>query len=127
VIDPNADNPWGTFLEVKFGPLERFDIQDLVHANTLRWFNQTLCRVNDCVVRLGVIEGEYPWHRHEDEDEFFYVVEGRMLMDVEGREPMELLPRQGVTIPANTQHRPRATERTVILMVEGAGVIPTGD
>jgi mannose-6-phosphate isomerase-like protein (cupin superfamily) len=124
-MDP--ENPWGTFLDVKFAPLQRLDLQDLIDANSRPWYNQTLCRVNDCVVRLGVIRGDYPWHRHEDEDEFFYVVEGRLMMDVQGREPTMLQERQGITIPAGTRHRPRAPERTVILMVEGAGVIPTGD
>jgi mannose-6-phosphate isomerase-like protein (cupin superfamily) len=74
-----------------------------------------------------VIQGEYPWHKHDDEDEFFYVVEGQMLMDVEGREPIELAERQGISVPAGTSHRPRAPERTIILMVEGAGIVPTGD
>ena len=124
-MDP--ENPWGTFLDVKYGPLARFDIQELIDANTRPWYNQTLCRVNDCVVRLGVIQGEYPWHRHEDEDELFYVVEGRLMMDVEGGEPTILRERQGITVPAGTRHRPRARERTVILLVEGAGVVPTGD
>ena len=124
-MDP--DNPWGTFLDVKYGPIERFDIGELADANTRPWYNQTLCRVNDCVVRLGVVHGEYRWHKHDDEDEFFYVVEGRLLIDVDGRDEIPLEVRQGITIPAGTRHRPRAPERTVILMVEGAGIIPTGD
>ena len=123
----DQQNPWGTFLDIKFQPLERFDIQELADANTRPWYNQTLVRINDSVVRLGVIQGEYPWHKQDDEDELFYVVEGRMLMDVEGREPMELTERQGISVPAGTSHRPRAPERTIILMVEGAGIVPTGD
>jgi mannose-6-phosphate isomerase-like protein (cupin superfamily) len=124
-MDPQ--NPWGTFLDIKFQPLERFDVRQLADANERPWYNQTLVRINDSVVRLGVIQGEYPWHKHDDEDEFFYVVEGRMLMDVEGREPIELVGRQGISVPAGTSHRPRAPERTIILMVEGAGIVPTGD
>jgi mannose-6-phosphate isomerase-like protein (cupin superfamily) len=125
MMDPA--NPWGTFLDIKYAMLERFDLDELIEANSRTWYNQTLCRVNDCVVRLGVIKGDYPWHVHEDEDEFFYVVEGALLMDVEGREPIPLGVRQGLTVPAGTRHRPRAAERTVILMVEGAGIVPTGD
>jgi mannose-6-phosphate isomerase-like protein (cupin superfamily) len=124
-MDPQ--NPWGTFLDIKFQPLEPFDIRRLADANERPWYNQTLVRINDSVVRLGVIQGEYPWHKHDDEDEFFYVVEGRMLMDVEGQEPIELAERQGISVPAGTPHRPRAAERTIILMVEGAGIVPTGD
>lgn len=113
-------------LDVRFNPLELIDIPGLVEACEEPWYNQTLCRVNDCVVRLGIIHGEFHWHKHDNEDEFFYVVDGRLLIDLEER-TVELLPKQGFTIPKGVVHRTRAPERTVILMVEGAGVVPTGD
>ncbi|HEV8128721.1 MAG TPA: cupin domain-containing protein, partial [Candidatus Eisenbacteria bacterium] len=87
--------------------------------------NQTLCKVNDSVVRLGVVKGEYHWHHHETEDEFFYVIEGRFLIDLEDR-TIELGPREGVVVPRGVRHRPRAPERTVILMMEPATIVPTG-
>jgi mannose-6-phosphate isomerase-like protein (cupin superfamily) len=118
--------PYATHLNVHYGPLELVDVPARVAACTDRWYNQTLCRVNDSVVRLGVMQGEYHWHKHDDEDEFFYVVEGRFLIDLEGR-TVELGPRQGLVVPKGVVHRTRAPERTVILMVEGAGIIPTGD
>src|SRR5438128_9611513 len=117
--------PYATHLNVKFGPLERLDVPALVAACTDRWYNQTLCRVNDSVVRLGVIQGEYHWHKHDDEDEFFYVVEGWFLIDLEDR-TVELRPRQGFVVPKGVVHRTRAPERTVVLMVEAATVVPTG-
>jgi mannose-6-phosphate isomerase-like protein (cupin superfamily) len=121
--------PYDTRLNVHYGPLEVVDVQALVDANTHPWYNQTLCKVNDSVVRLGVIQGEYHWHKHDDEDEFFYVVEGRLLIDLEdpARRTVTLTPRQGFVVPKGVVHRTRAPERTVILMVEGAGIIPTGD
>lgn len=117
---------YATFLDVKYPALERVDLQQLIDANTHPWYNQTLCRVNDSVVRLGVLAGEYHWHQHDDEDEFFFVLEGRLLIDLEER-IIELGPRQGVTVPRGVTHRPRAPKRTVVLMMEGADVIPTGD
>lgn len=117
--------PYDTHLDIKFGPLEHMDVQELVDACTHPWYNQTLCRVNDAVVRLGVVQGEYHWHQHDSEDEFFYVVEGRFLIDLEGR-TVELGPRQGFVVPKGVRHRPRAPERTVILMVEPATIVPTG-
>lgn len=118
--------PYATHLDIRFGPEELIDVQALVDACTDQWYNQTLCRVNESIVRLGVIQGEYHWHKHDEEDEFFYVVEGRLLIDLEGRtEALE--PRQGFVVPKGVVHRTRAPERTVILMVEPAGVIPTGD
>lgn len=118
--------PYSINLDVRYAPLERIDVQALVDACTDPWYNQTLCRVNDSVVRLGVIQGEFHWHKHDRDDEFFYVVEGRFLIDLEGR-TVELAPRQGFTVPKGVMHRTRAPERTVILMIEGAGVKPTGD
>lgn len=111
--------------DVKFGPLAHLDI-DRLQREATPWFNQSLCRVNDCVVRLGVIHGDFHWHKHDGEDEFFYVVEGRLLIDLKDR-TVELLPKQGFTVPRGVMHRTRAPERTAILMVEGAGVVPTGD
>lgn len=113
-------------LDTKFDPLQLIDVQRLIDESGETWYNQTLCQVNDCVVRLGIIHGDFHWHKHDEEDEFFLVVEGRLLIDIEDR-TVELLPRQGFTVPRGVEHRTRAPERTVILMVEGAGVIPTGD
>ena len=113
-------------LDPRFGPLELVDVQSLVDSCTEPWFNQTLCRVNDCVVRLGILHGEFHWHKHDEEDEFFYVVEGTLLIDLEDR-LVELGPRQGITIPRGVLHRTRAPERVIVLMMEGSGVIPTGD
>jgi mannose-6-phosphate isomerase-like protein (cupin superfamily) len=115
-----------TYLNVLHEPLEVVDVQKLVDACADKWYNQTLCRVNDSVVRLGVIQGEYHWHEHKDLDEFFYVIEGRFLIDLEGR-TIDLAPRQGFVVPKGVPHRTRAPARTVILMVEGADIIPTGD
>ena len=112
-------------LSERFKGLELIDLPAII-SSVEPWHNQTLCRVNDSVIRLGVIKGEFHWHKHDHEDEFFYVVEGKLLIDLEGR-TVELLPNQGFTVPRGVMHRTRAPERTAILMVEGAGVIPTGD
>ena len=123
--DP-ASYPYATHLDVLHGPLERIDVRALVEACIDRWYNQTLCRVNDSVVRLGVIQGEYHWHAHDELDEFFYVVDGTLLVDLEDR-TVELTPKQAFVVPKGVRHRTRAPERTVILMVEGADIVPTGD
>ena len=118
--------PYVTHLNVLCGGLEVVDVPKIVAACTDRWWNQTLVKVNESVVRLGIVQGEYHWHHHEDEDEFFYVVDGRFLIDLRDR-TIELSQGQAVVIPKGVEHRPRAPEKTVILMVEGAGIIPTGD
>lgn len=123
---PPSSFPYATHLDIKFGALQRIDVQTLADACTDRWYNQTLCRVNSSVVRMGVIQGEYHWHKHDGDDEFFYVVDGTLLIDLEDR-TVELAPRQGFVVPRGVLHRTRAPARTVILMVENAGVVPTGD
>jgi mannose-6-phosphate isomerase-like protein (cupin superfamily) len=118
--------PYVTCLDVKYKPLEVIDEKALADACPHRWYNQTLCEVNSSVVRMGVIQGEYHWHKHDNDDEFFYVVEGQLLIDLEGR-TIALDPRQGFVVPRGIMHRTRAPQRTVILMVENAGIIPTGN
>jgi mannose-6-phosphate isomerase-like protein (cupin superfamily) len=118
--------PYETRLNILHAPLETIDVQALAQACAFKWFNQTLCQVNGSVVRIGVIEGEYHWHKHDDDDEFFYVVEGKLLIDLEDRF-VELAPQQGFVVPKGVVHRTRAPQRTVILMVENAGIIPTGN
>jgi len=118
--------PYETRLNILCQPLEVIDEKALADACTFKWYNQTLCQVNGSVVRMAVIEGEYHWHKHDEDDEFFYVIEGQLLIDLEGK-TIELDPRQGMVIPKGVVHRTRAPRRTVILMMENKGIIPTGD
>ena len=118
--------PYETRLNIYYKPLEIVEEKMLADACSFQWYNQTLCQVNQSVVRLGVVEGEYHWHKHDADDEFFYVVEGRLLIDLEDR-TVELAPRQGFVVSKGVVHRTRALQRTVILMVENAGIIPTGN
>jgi mannose-6-phosphate isomerase-like protein (cupin superfamily) len=116
---------YNTRLNILHEPLEIIDVPGLVKACTDQWYNQTLCQVDESVVRLGVVQGEYHWHKHDKEDEFFYVVSGRLLIDLEDH-AIDLMPGKAVVIPKGVMHRPRAPERTVILMVERTGIVPTG-
>jgi mannose-6-phosphate isomerase-like protein (cupin superfamily) len=113
-------------LDDKYGSLQLVDIPGEI-ASHEPWFNQTLTTVNDAVVRLGLIEGDFHWHKHDDQDEFFLVLEGQLLIDLEDRDTVVLEPHQGYTVPRGVMHRTRAPRRTAILMVEAAGVVPTGD
>ena len=135
MTDPHGSRalPYATHLNVLFGALETIDLDPLVARVRDQWYNQTLARVNDSVVRLGVMQGEYHWHQHDEDDEFFYVVDGRFLIDLEPaadgmtpRRVVELTPRQGFVVPKGVVHRTRAPERSVILMIETAAIVPTG-
>jgi quercetin dioxygenase-like cupin family protein len=118
--------PYETRLNVLYGPLEVIDVHAVPDAEKFKWFNQTLCQVNGSVVRMAAMEGEYHWHKHDDDDEFFFVVDGKLLIDLEDR-VVELAPGQGMMVPRKVMHRTRAEVRTTVLMVENAGIIPTGN
>lgn len=115
-----------TYENDKYGQLRLVDIPAEARENA-PWFNQTLTTVNDAVVRLGIFEGDFPWHKHNDQDEFFLVLEGEIFLDVEGQEPVQLRRHEGFTVPKNVVHRPRSPQRSVVLMVESLGIVPTGD
>jgi mannose-6-phosphate isomerase-like protein (cupin superfamily) len=122
----SAAFPYATHLNILFPHLEKFDLRTLAGAVKDQWYNQTLCQVNGPVVRVGVMQGEYHWHKHEHDDEFFFCLEGEFLIDLEGR-TISLGPQQGVVVPRGAVHRTRAPQRCVIVMVENAGIVPTGD
>lgn len=121
-----ADQAYEIHLDDKYGSLRLIDLPAEIASHD-PWFNQTLTTVNDAVVRLGLVEGEFHWHKHDGQDEFFLVLEGRLLIDIEGGDTVTLEPHQGYTVPRGVRHRTRAPVRTAIVMVEEAGVVPTGD
>jgi|SRR5580700_1041951 mannose-6-phosphate isomerase-like protein (cupin superfamily) len=110
----------------KYGYLTVIDVPAEVAAHE-PWFNRTLTEVNDAVVRLGIFKGEFPWHKHDDQDEFFLVLEGEIFMDTETNGSLRLQRNQGITVPKGTMHRPRSPAKSVVLMVERIGIVPTGD
>jgi len=119
--------PYVNHMNILYDPLQLIDIQSLVDQCTDQWYNQTLCQVNDSVVRLGILQGEYHWHKHDEEDEFFFTLEGMLIIDIEGDESVELRPHQGYVVPKGVVHKTRAPKKTVVLMIETAGIAPTGD
>ena len=125
-MSPTQDYPYATFLDIKFPALTVVDVRSMVSAVTHKWYNQTLCKVNDSVIRLGVMQGEYHWHKHDNDDEFFFVLEGHFLIDLEGQ-TIDLQPWHGYVVPKGVVHRTRAPERAAILMVSTAAIVPTGD
>ena len=125
-MNESQEYPYATYLDIKFPPLTLVDIPTLVRACRDRWYNQTLCKVNDSVIRLGVMQGEYHWHKHDNDDEFFLVLEGHFIIDLEDRS-IDLRQDEGFVVPKGIVHRTRAPERAVVLMVESTAIVPTGD
>ena len=119
--------PYVNHMNILHPALELIDIKSLVNQCTDKWYNQTLCKVNESVVRLGILHGEYHWHKHDKEDEFFFTLNGRLIIDVKDAESVTLDSHQGYVVPKGVFHKTRAPEKTVVLMIETANIIPTGD
>ncbi|MFX0076592.1 MAG: cupin domain-containing protein [Candidatus Hermodarchaeota archaeon] len=122
----NNNTKYSIDLEVKFGPLEIIDVAKLIEESSEKWQNLSLCTVNNSVIRLAVIEGEFHWHKHDKEDEFFFVLDGLLLIDLEGR-VIEVKPKQGFIVPKGVLHKTRAPSKTSVLVIEDSTVKPTGD
>ena len=113
--------------DVKFNPLELIDVKRIQQETKDQWVNQTLCRVNDCVVRLGVLQGEFHWHKHDEQDEFFYLLQGEFHIELENRDTAVLKPNQAFSVPAGMLHRPVVPVRSAVIMIEKAGIVAIGD
>jgi len=109
-----------------YGHMQVIDINEYVAQAEQKWVNYTLCPINNSLVRLGIFEGEFHWHHHDMEDELFFVISGWLYLDLKDR-TVELMPNQGFAVPKGVEHRTRAKERTIVLMVEGDTVDPKGD
>ena len=122
----NDQDKYSIDLEVKFGPLEIIDVPQIISESNKEWQNISLCNINDSVIRLAVVKGEFHWHKHEKEDEFFFVIEGLFIIDLEDKS-IELKPKQGFMVPKGVIHKTRAPSRTSVLVIERNTVVPTGD
>ena len=120
------DLPYSVHMDPLFGVLQHFDIQRVIDTVSDRWYNQTLIQIGDVLVRLGVMQGEYHWHKHDAQDELFVVLDGMLHIELDGLERVTLTPRQGFCVPAGLHHRPVAPRRACVLMCERVGIVPTG-
>ena len=103
---------------IRFAPLQVVDLASEAAAVSEPHRNQVMSRVNGSCLRLAVFNDVFRWHHHPTSDELFLVVEGTLVIDLEGGTELRLGPWQTVTIPAGTVHRTRAVGRTVNLCFE---------
>jgi mannose-6-phosphate isomerase-like protein (cupin superfamily) len=122
-----TEQDYAIHYEPLFTTLQTMDVQALIDRVAEPWYNQTLIQVGEVLVRLGVMQGEFHWHTHDEQDEFFFVLEGLFRIELGGADTVELGPRQAFSVPAGMRHRPVVPVRSVVLMIEKAGVVATGD
>jgi mannose-6-phosphate isomerase-like protein (cupin superfamily) len=113
-------------MDVKYNYLEKINVPEIINDCKDKWFNQTLCKVNSSVLRLGIFEGEFHMHKHDNDDEVFFILEGSLIMETE-KGNFKLERYEGLCVPKGIMHRPIAKNKTIVLMIENEGIKPVGD
>ena len=92
------------------------------------WSPKRIATVDNYDIKLAKAEGDFAWHKHDDEDEMFFISRGLLEIEIEGQDPVILGPGELCVIPKGVRHRPVAkTEEVHIMLFEKAGVTNTGD
>lgn len=113
-------------MDVKYDYLQKISVPEITENCKEKWFNQSLCKVNDSVLRLGIFEGEFHMHKHDNDDEVFFVLEGSLELETENGN-FHLGEKEGVCVPKGVKHRPIAKKKAIVLMVENLDIKPSGD
>ena len=100
--------------------LEKFDLI------TKHWHPHVIGELNGQHVKIAKIQGDFIWHSHEEEDELFYVVKGKLNLEFRDK-LVSLLPGEMLVVPKGVEHRPYAEEETFIMMFEPIGTVNTGN
>ncbi|ANB10642.1 cupin [Streptomyces ambofaciens] len=90
------------------------------------WSQKKVAALNDYEVKLAKLKGEFVWHTHEDTDELFLVISGRLIIQLRDADVV-LEPGELFVVPRGVEHCPVADEETAILLFEPAGTLNTGD
>ncbi|KKJ77948.1 cupin [Kiloniella litopenaei] len=93
---------------------------------TAHWSPKVLARVNDQFVKIAKIKNELVWHKHDNEDELFYIIKGQLLMQYEDK-TIELNEGDMHVVPKGVMHNPVAKEECWIMLVEPVTTAHTGD
>jgi mannose-6-phosphate isomerase-like protein (cupin superfamily) len=106
--------------------LEKVDLEQKLSLFDEPWQPKIVAELNDAYVKVVKLEGEFVWHHHDDEDELFWVVSGRLRMELRDGavvlEPGELL-----VVPKGVEHRPVAEGETHVVLIEPKTTLNTGN
>ena len=105
---------------------EAVDLERKLSLFTELWSPKVVARVNDHDVKVVKVKGEFVWHRHDDTDELFLVLRGRLRVQLRA-DAVELGPGQLYVVPKGVEHCPVADDETHALLLEPRGVVNTGD
>ncbi|MHA2038867.1 MAG: cupin domain-containing protein [Promethearchaeota archaeon] len=91
------------------------------------WSPIDIIRTNDQVVRMALVDGEFHWHKHTDEDELFYLLKGEIIIQLKGQPNINLREGEMVVIPKGVEHCPKSTEPSYVLLFEPFVLKTIGD
>ena len=106
--------------------IEKIDLARKLALFQETWSPKIVGRVNDCLVKLVKLQGEFVWHHHDDEDELFWVVSGRLRMELRDGDVI-LEPGELIVVPKGVEHRPVAEEETHVVLIEPKTTLNTGN
>jgi mannose-6-phosphate isomerase-like protein (cupin superfamily) len=86
-----------------------------------------IARVNDHVIRMAFVNGEYHWHKHKEQDELFYLLKGKLMIQIKGQEDIILSEGQISVIPKGVEHCPKSIEPSYVVLFESFDLKSMGD
>jgi mannose-6-phosphate isomerase-like protein (cupin superfamily) len=107
--------------------MKSVNLADKLALFNSHWDPKVVADYNDNEVMVVKFQGEYPFHKHDDTDDFFLVLEGEMIMEYENAEPVTVRAGELVIVPAGQVHRPRAETEVKVLLIEPKGEPNSGD
>jgi mannose-6-phosphate isomerase-like protein (cupin superfamily) len=104
----------------------RINLAEKLAQFSERWSPRIVETLDDYEVKVVKVEGDFVWHKHDDADELFVVLSGRLRMDFRDRQ-VEIGPGEIIVVPKGVEHKPYAATLTEIVVLERRGVLNTGD
>jgi len=106
--------------------IEKVNISEAFTKISTYWDPKIAGALNDQYVKLAKFKDTFPWHKHDDEDEMFLVIEGEFTMEFRDRK-IELKPNEFLIVPKGVEHRPVALNEASVLLFEPKSTLNTGD
>ena len=103
------------------------NLKDKLHSINKPWSPVDLLHANDQVIRMALIEGEYHWHKHVNEDEVFYVIKGQVIIQLKDQPDIFLKEGEMAVVPKGAEHCPISPCPSYILMIEPSVLKSKGD
>ncbi|MEM7719381.1 MAG: cupin domain-containing protein [Pseudomonadota bacterium] len=107
--------------------MKTINLSEKLDRFSTHWDPHVVADYNDNDVMVVKFQGEFPYHKHDDTDDFFLVLEGEMQMDIEGENPRTVCAGEVFIVPRGIVHRPRAKHECKVLLIEPAGEPNTGN